>query len=460
MEIITTHKNVDFDAIASVFAAGYLYPQAVPVLPKSVNPNVRAFLSIHKDLFPYREPKEVDLSAVAKLIVVDTNRWSRLEGMGKLKGKPGLAIDLWDHHTNEGDIDCNWSCCEATGAAISLFVRRFMEDGISLTPIQATLFMAGIYEDTGNLTFPATTALDAKAVGFLLEQEADLTFTNNFLRPVYGPKQKGLLFEMLQSAERQEIRGHTVSINTVTIKGHTPGLALVVNMYQDIMNVTAAFGLFVNQERKQCMVIGRSAGEDLDVGMVMRMLGGGGHKNAGSAMVKEIEPRIIRGWIIDAIQGESPSSVQISDLMSFPVISISPDVPMRDAALRLRETGCTGLPVVENGKVVGILSRRDFKRMEKSKQTIDAPVKTFMSRQVVCISPQAPVGKAARMMVKNDIGRLPVLEGEALVGIVTRSDVMTYYYDLLPGEVPLHAVDESSFILDAALPAPGRMADK
>jgi len=50
MQIVTTHKNTDFDALASVIAATLIYPGTVPILPRSLNPNVKAFLSIHKDL--------------------------------------------------------------------------------------------------------------------------------------------------------------------------------------------------------------------------------------------------------------------------------------------------------------------------------------------------------------------------------------------------------------------------
>ena len=50
MRIVTTHKNTDFDALASVIAATLLYSSSIPILPKSLNPNVKAFLSIHKDL--------------------------------------------------------------------------------------------------------------------------------------------------------------------------------------------------------------------------------------------------------------------------------------------------------------------------------------------------------------------------------------------------------------------------
>jgi len=81
MEIITTHRNADFDALASVFAAAIIYPGAKPILPQGLNPNVRAFLSIHKDLFPFGTPKDIDSEETSMLIVVDTNSWRRLDGV-------------------------------------------------------------------------------------------------------------------------------------------------------------------------------------------------------------------------------------------------------------------------------------------------------------------------------------------------------------------------------------------
>ncbi len=61
MKIITTHKGSDFDALASLVAATLVYPDAKPVLPGSVNANLKAFLSIHKDLFDFYSPTEIDL---------------------------------------------------------------------------------------------------------------------------------------------------------------------------------------------------------------------------------------------------------------------------------------------------------------------------------------------------------------------------------------------------------------
>ncbi len=445
MEIITTHRNVDFDALASVFAAGILYPDATAVLPRSLNPNTRAFLSIHKDIFSYTTARGLPLSETSRLIVVDTDRWDRLDGLAELGDRPDLDLHLWDHHERTGDIRPTWSCCEPIGAAVSLLTGRLMERGTNISPIQATLFIAGIYEDTGNMTFPATSAKDARAVGYLLDQNADLALIGNFLRPVYGPKQKDLLFEMLKTAERQVLNGHTVSINTIEIEGHTPGLALVVNMYQDILNVEGAFGIFVDRKKNQCMVIGRSSGEAIDVGAIMQPMGGGGHLNAGSAMLKSVAPDVAEKWIVESLLRGQPTSVQITDLMSFPVHSTSPDIAMKDAALILRETGCTGIPVMDGDTIVGILSRRDFTRIKKDSQ-INAPVKSFMSRNVLHIEPGTSVSDAARLMVKEDIGRLPVIKAGKLVGIVTRSDVMEYYYNLLPGELSDDRPEQSPLI--------------
>ena len=179
------------------------------------------------------------------------------------------------------------------------------------------------------------------------------------------------------------------------------------------------------------MVIGRSDNDGLDVGTLMKSLGGGGHPGAGSAMLKGVNPEIAEQMIIDLLQGNKQSSVQISDMMSFPVFSVPSDTSMAAVAKILRQRGCTGLPVVDDGVLAGIISRRDFKKIRKQDQ-LQAPVKAYMSIRVVSIEPgQSPI-QAARTMVRHDIGRLPVVEGGRIIGIITRSDVMMYFYDLLP----------------------------
>ncbi len=431
MQIITTHKNTDFDALASMIAATVLYPKAVCVLPKTVNPNVKAFLSIHKDIFDMRSPGEIDFDKVKSLIVVDTNTWSRLERMDLLSTRKDLEIILWDHHKCDSDIKATWKCQEESGSNVTLMAGRIKKEKKKISPIQATLFLAGLYEDTGNLSFPSTTARDAHMAGFLLEKKADLNIINTFLRQAYGEKQKNILFEMLQSAKRSKINGYNVSINKLKIEGHVSSLAVVVGMYREILNVDAAFGIFTNKEKDRCMVIARSNAEGLDMASIMRSMGGGGHPGAASAMLKSVNPDAVEEWIRELIEGNQQASVQISDLMSFPVFTVDIDTSMEKVAAMLKEKGCTGLPVVEREKLAGVISRRDFTKIKRESQ-LKSPVKAFMSKNIITIAPGKSPVQAAKLMAKHDIGRLPVVENGHIIGIITRSDTMLYFYDLLP----------------------------
>jgi len=401
-------------------------------MPKSVNPNVKAFLSLHKDLFSWIEKPLVSLNQVERLIVVDTGMWERLNGLEQLRKHEDLEILVWDHHhMQKPSIKADWQCIAPIGANITLMLRCIKAEGLQLSPIQATLFLAGLYEDTGHLTFPGTTAEDAYCAGYLLSHGADLNIITKFLRPGYGEKQKSILFEMLKSARRDRINGHSVSISTLDLDGHVDGLALVVGMYRDIMNVDAAFGIFSHPDTKKCIVIGRSDAENLNVGDIMRSLGGGGHPGAGSAMLREAKPAAIEQMICDLIAGNNQASVRVSDLMSFPVHTIDAKTTMEQAAQILRVKGCTGLPVMQDGKLVGMLSRRDFKKIRKPSQ-LQSPVKAFMGTDIRTVEPFRSPLQAARIMGRHEIGRLPVIENGELIGIVTRSDVMHYFYDLLP----------------------------
>ncbi|RPJ71924.1 MAG: CBS domain-containing protein, partial [Desulfobacteraceae bacterium] len=426
MQIVTTHKNADFDAFASVIAATLLFPEALAVLPKTLNPNVKAFLSIHKDLFLTCTPADVDLKAVERLIVVDANSWNRLDRMEPLKGRPGLEVLVWDHHVEKGTIQPAGGRREAVGATTTLMVRELRRTRKPLTPMQATLLLAGIYEDTGNLTFPATTAQDARAAAWLLDRRADLSILSTFLKPAYSEKHKAMLFRMLEHARRSKVKGHRISINQMAIDGHIDSLAVVVRMYMEILNVDAAFGIFSDPAKDRCMVIGRSQSEGLDVGAIMRSMGGGGHPRAGAAQIRAANPDAVENWILELIQGNQQASVQVSDLMSFPVCAVTSSTRMEEVALLLRQKGITGIPVIDAGRITGMISRRDFTRVRKESQ-LKSPVKAFMSTEVRTIAPGQSPMRAAEIMVKHDIGRLPVVDSGQVIGIVTRSDVMRYF---------------------------------
>lgn len=235
---------------------------------------------------------------------------------------------------------------------------------------------------------------------------------------------------MLADTKRIKLDGFRVSVSKLDLDGHTPGLAEVVSMYRNIVNVDVAFGIFRDTKNDRCMVIGRSGVDSVDVGAVMRILGGGGHSGAGSAIIKSVSPEGIEAWLTEAMKDHRQLPVQISDLMSFPVKSVSPGVTMKDVAAILEAEGFSGMPVLEDEKLVGIISRRDLNKV-KTRQW-HMPVKAFMARDVISVTPMHSVAEAMRILIKHDIGRLPVVQDNRVIGIISRSDAMIYYYDLIP----------------------------
>lgn len=118
----------------------------------------------------------------------------------------------------------------------------------------------------------------------------------------------------------------------------------------------------------------------------------------------------------------------VREVMKSPPITVKPDDPipsLRDLAERHR---IRHFPVVRNGKVVGIVSDRNLRALnllrELAASLEQAAAETVMVRDVVTVAPETSVQEAARLMVERQVGCLPVVKDGALVGIVTRSDLL------------------------------------
>jgi tRNA nucleotidyltransferase (CCA-adding enzyme) len=432
MDIITTHKNTDFDGLASVIAGTLLYPGAVGVVPKMVNKNVERFLSTHKTAFNIILPNEVHHETVEKLIVVDTNQWKRLDRMELLRGRDNLTIHLWDHHDQRGDIEASWSCSESIGATVTLMIREMKRRHMSLSPLDSTILLIGLYEDTGHLTYPSTKAEDAEAAAYLLKNGADLNVASVFLNPPYEEVQKDILFKMMQHTEKITHRKITIGINIISLAQKVPMLAAVVNMYRKLINAQAVFTIFINDESSST-VISRSGSSRIDAGAILKHFGGGGHPSAASATIKtkDYSPADIKAKIIEIIKENKISSAVVFDLMTFPVTIVSADTSMKAVREIMEDQKIRGVLVGSVDNLEGIIVLWDFKKIKQDRQW-KSPVKAFMKRNVKTIHPDIDPAEAAQIMVKKNIGHLPVEHEGKIIGILTRTDILAYFYDMLP----------------------------
>ncbi|MEL6445429.1 MAG: CBS domain-containing protein [Bacteroidota bacterium] len=128
----------------------------------------------------------------------------------------------------------------------------------------------------------------------------------------------------------------------------------------------------------------------------------------------------------------------IRDLMTRTVETASPDETVLDARDRFRESGFHHLPIIDDrGRLVGLVSDRDVLRAagpslgahrydSDAGPGIDRALREIMARDVVTADPLMSIEEAVDTMLTDDISSLPVVDNEALVGIVTTADLLRY----------------------------------
>ena len=104
VEVITTHINADFDALASLIAASKLYPRASLVFPGSQERNLRNFF-LHSTsyLFNFSKIKQIKFNQIKRLILVDTRQKSRIGRFAELVDRDDVEIHIYDHHPDSAD---------------------------------------------------------------------------------------------------------------------------------------------------------------------------------------------------------------------------------------------------------------------------------------------------------------------------------------------------------------------
>jgi acetoin utilization protein AcuB len=124
-------------------------------------------------------------------------------------------------------------------------------------------------------------------------------------------------------------------------------------------------------------------------------------------------------------------ALSVRDVMSIDPVTIGPGESARHAYEIMRDRRIRHLPVVQGGQLVGILSDRDLRPILLSPGLAGATVAELMSEQLTTIAPGAPVEDAASLLVVRKIGCLPVVEAGRLVGIVTETDLLAVLVELL-----------------------------
>ncbi len=430
MLLILTHENADFDAAAAQVAAHKLHPGAVPLLSRRVNRNVRQFLALYWDSLPFLRAEEWQRQRVDQVILVDTQTVPGIRGL-----RPETPVMLIDHHSPEG-IDPAWEAqVEQVGATTTLLVERLQKAGLTLSTVEATLLLLGIYEDTGSLTYGTTTARDARAAAWLLDQNADLATVRRFLDIPLSEAQQELYRRLQAGMEWLRVEGHTIALATTTAPPNFDDeISAVAHHMRDAHHPDGL--MILVQLPQHVQLVARSTTDQVDVAVVARALGGGGHGRAAAATIMDLSltqaARRVRELLPQAVE----PMMRVAAIMSLGVQTLPASTTVSEAAEQMQRFGHEGYPIVdpESGRLVGLLTRRAVDRaMRHDLGRLE--VTQVMKSGHVTVHPADSVERVQQLMIEEDWGQIPVLAPpvedsdengapERLIGIVTRTDLL------------------------------------
>ncbi len=422
MQVILSHINLDFDGLASMVAAKKLFPKAKLVLPTKQGKSVERFLALYRDSFNLYYPNQIHWGNVTEVILVDIGSLQRVGEVSNLIQKENVEFIVYDHHqANEANVKAKFAVIEQVGATITLLIEEIKAKKLPVSSFEATIFALGLYTDTGSFTYLNTTSRDLLAGSFLLQSGANLEIISKFSEPPLQEEEQQLLHSLIQQSEEHYFDGVDILVAHHQQKDYTGGLALLARKALEMTGTDALF--FVVEMGKRTFIVGRSTSERIDVLPIIKLFSGGGHPKAASAMVKNGNFEEIVATVRSHIETAIKPSLTAKDIMSSPVKVISTVTSIEEAGKMMLRYGHTGFPVLEDGNLLGIISRRDVDKA-KHHGLGHAPVKAYMSTDPTTIHSDMSLEEVQNLMISKNVGRLPVIEKGTIVGIISRTNVI------------------------------------
>ncbi|MEW6570005.1 MAG: CBS domain-containing protein [Nitrospirota bacterium] len=425
MDIITSHINADFDALSSAIAAKKLYPRAEIVFPGSQEKKLRDFL----ETFPaeIKRVKDIDLSKVTRLIIVDTKVPDRIGPLAKLLSNKNIKIHIYDHHPfDKEDIRGEMEKIENVGATATIFTEILKNKRLHPTPIEATILAMGIYEETGCLLFPSTTERDLLALSYLLKRGANLNIVASFMKMELSMEEFDILNELVQSSREIVVRGIRIKIAKASREHYFGDAAHLAHRMMDMEDIDAVFVL-LSMEGK-ILIVARSKVPELDIAQLMKNFGGGGHPTAASATMKEASLEVVEEKLVDLLRISVKPAKTASDVMTRPVITIQSSVSVKDAAATMTRYGVNVLPILKGDEYMGLISREIVEKAlfhGFGKST----VMDFSTTDAITVSPDTPIREIETLMIEQNQRFMPVVKNHKIVGAITRTDLLRTLYE-------------------------------
>jgi len=425
MDVITTHINADFDCLGAMIAARRLYPDAAMVFAGSQERSLREFLLRSPLGAPeFKRVRDIDLDRIERLILVDVRQSDRIGPFGEVARRPGVDVHIYDHHP-EGQADVRGVVehIEPVGSSVTVLCHLFMARDIVPDPEEATMMMLGLYEDTGCLLFSSTTVRDFEAAAFLHAHGADLATVAEFLTQELTVDQVALLHELIQSRTVLNLGGIDISIAHGSVDHFVGDLAVLTHKLKDMENLHVLIVAVRMGDR--VFMVGRSRIPQVNVGEILGEFGGGGHAFAASGTVRDLTLIQVLERIPEVLRRHVRPQREARQLMSAPVKSVTRKTIIAEVREILTRYNINALPVLDRGQVVGIITRQVADKAAHH-GLANLPASEYMSGEFTVVSPDTPIESVQELIVEHNQRFVPVVDQGHLVGAITRTDLLRH----------------------------------
>ena len=427
-KIMIGHSNMDLDCFGSMVMARYLFPEHRLVRSGRIHPVAKNLYTIYREQLNMIAPKDLKQMNVDEILVLDTRQYDRVKEYFRFLPEYSGSITVYDHH---GETDCDLPGAtlyeNEHGSNTSMITLMVEERGIEVDEVDATIALAGIYGDTGNFTHNSVTDGDFRAAAYLIRRGASIQAIRKLLSKLKEEHQVTLFHELLNSLQFHQIHGFSIITSYMKLEGQMAGLAAVIERVFEVEDADAYVAVFEMEKENPHLLISRARHRRIDLNLIMNSFGGAGHPQAASALIKNSGGFPIYDHVFHVLNQRLNHALTGMELMR-PATTIPKDWSLIKAAMHLEETNNSGAPVIdEELRLVGMITLRDIQKGRKADQ-MKAPVTAYMTRKVIHADGNTTIRQIEKLFYQNDIGHLPIVENETVVGMVTRSDYLKFLH--------------------------------
>lgn len=329
------------------------------------------------------------------------------------------------HPAADGDVAADLRVYEATGATVSILARMLKEKDIPISPDEATVMCLGIYEDTGSFTFTSTTPRDFAAASFFLEKGASINTIANIVSREMTPEQVGILNNMINNSRTHKINGMDVTLASIYTEEYVPDFAFLVHKMQKMKGINVLFALAQMGNKVYIVGRSKAdevdAGQILNPfgGGGHPFAASASIKHMALPQVEQELLAILRMQVRKNTMAKEIMSTPV--IAATPDISCRAAGELL-TRYNINALLVTEEPEAR-GRLLGFITRQVIEKILYHKLE-EAPVSEYMNTDLSLAGPDDELADIQRKIIENSQRLLPVVENGAVIGVITRTDLL------------------------------------